>query len=53
MSYVAIPEQTTDCGTSQKTGAESSLDNWTRFLTTHPGLEASSQPNGRSEAAMR
>jgi hypothetical protein len=41
MSYVAIPEQTPDCGASQKTGAANSLDNWTDFLTTHPGLEAS------------
>jgi hypothetical protein len=41
MSYVAIPEQTPDCGASQRVGAENSLDNWTSFLTTHPGLEAS------------
>ena len=41
LSYVAIPEQTPDCGESQKVGAENSLVNWTRFLTTHPGLEAS------------
>jgi hypothetical protein len=41
LSYVAIPEQTADCGASGKAGAESSLANWTSFLTTHPGLEAS------------
>ena len=42
MSLVEIPEQTPDCGASGRTGAENSLDNWTSFLTTHPGLEASS-----------
>jgi len=41
LSYVAIPEQTPDCGASQRDGAENSLDNWSSFLTTHPGLEAS------------
>jgi len=42
LSYVAIPEQTTECDAwAQKAGAENSLDNWAGFLTTHPGLEAS------------
>jgi hypothetical protein len=41
LSYIAIPEQTLDCGASQRDGAENSLENWTVFLTTHPGLEAS------------
>jgi len=47
LSYVAIPEQTPDCGASQKVGAENSLDNWTGFLTTHPGLEASTPAERR------
>ena len=41
LSYIAIPEQTSDCGASQKDGAQNSLANWTTFLTTHPGLEVS------------
>lgn len=42
LSYVAIPEQTTECDAwAQRAGAENSLDDWAGFLTTHPGLDAS------------
>lgn len=39
-SEVAIPEQTADCSTKQKTGVGSTVADWVSFLTKHPGINA-------------